>query len=330
MKENLSEETLSESESIVSAYTTTYDVSHFETSLLNKWIYAQNDYEDNPTNITNDYFIYMIDNYYQAYCARVTLGETEKAFWCFNRMGMSSTKLDDGRIIYIAGEHEDYYDPDFFIYNDVFVFENVICSQSESCSFWNSHKQCRENRCVFKEDYGYGETHPICRNCCFNCDFHKKCTAIYGYPREIFPPTDFHLTILINDDIWIIGNVSSNNYLNIYILNTTTMKMRTEITTSDEEMPMWFKLFSTCELRRENNTIILYQDPIKLSDYSKYRSVDDVFVLNEIWILDMSTFIWKNEMTTTKKQLQKSKINWTKICIYTGISFCILYFFIID
>lgn len=33
----------------------------------------------------------------------------------------SSTRLRNGREIYIAGEHEDWYDPDFYIYNDVIV-----------------------------------------------------------------------------------------------------------------------------------------------------------------------------------------------------------------
>src|SRR5258708_2223735 len=41
--------------------------------------------------------------------------------WCFDRFGQSSTNLPDGRTILIAGEHEDYYDPDFYIYNDVVV-----------------------------------------------------------------------------------------------------------------------------------------------------------------------------------------------------------------
>jgi hypothetical protein len=36
-------------------------------------------------------------------------------------MGQSRTQLADGRTIWIAGEHEDYYDPDFFIYNDVII-----------------------------------------------------------------------------------------------------------------------------------------------------------------------------------------------------------------
>ena len=45
------------------------------------------------------------------------------AVWCFERFGRSKTKLPDGRIIKIAGEHEDFYDPDFCIYNDVTVFQ---------------------------------------------------------------------------------------------------------------------------------------------------------------------------------------------------------------
>jgi hypothetical protein len=41
--------------------------------------------------------------------------------WCAQRFGQSMTRLPDGRIVQIGGEHEDGYDPDFCIYNDVFV-----------------------------------------------------------------------------------------------------------------------------------------------------------------------------------------------------------------
>jgi hypothetical protein len=41
--------------------------------------------------------------------------------WCFSRYGQSSTLLPDGRTVLIAGEHEDFYDADFYIYNDVVV-----------------------------------------------------------------------------------------------------------------------------------------------------------------------------------------------------------------
>jgi ankyrin repeat protein len=40
--------------------------------------------------------------------------------WCYERYGRSITPLDNGEFIEIAGEHEDSYDPDFCIYNDVF------------------------------------------------------------------------------------------------------------------------------------------------------------------------------------------------------------------
>jgi hypothetical protein len=43
--------------------------------------------------------------------------------WCADRFGQSITFLDDGRIVQIGGEHEDSYDPDFCIYNDVFMHE---------------------------------------------------------------------------------------------------------------------------------------------------------------------------------------------------------------
>src|SRR5439155_18625462 len=43
--------------------------------------------------------------------------------WCAQRFGQSITRLLDGRIVQVAGEHEDSYDLDFSIYNDVFVHE---------------------------------------------------------------------------------------------------------------------------------------------------------------------------------------------------------------
>ena len=41
--------------------------------------------------------------------------------WCARRFGQSLTLLPDGRAIQIGGEHEDFYDSDFCIYNDEFV-----------------------------------------------------------------------------------------------------------------------------------------------------------------------------------------------------------------
>lgn len=49
--------------------------------------------------------------------------EPWQAVWSYERYGRSTTLMPDGRIIEIGGEHEDFYDPDFCIYNDVTVFD---------------------------------------------------------------------------------------------------------------------------------------------------------------------------------------------------------------
>lgn len=86
-------------------------------------------------------------------------GLDDEAVWCFDRFGKSFTVLPDRRVIEIAGEHEDYYDPDFCIYNDVIVH------------------------------HGDGSF------------------DIYGYPRDVFPPTDFHSATLVGNVIYIVGNL---------------------------------------------------------------------------------------------------------------------------
>lgn len=43
--------------------------------------------------------------------------------WSFNRFGRTATPLPDGRLVLIAGEHEDHYDADFCIYADVTVLD---------------------------------------------------------------------------------------------------------------------------------------------------------------------------------------------------------------
>lgn len=44
--------------------------------------------------------------------------------WSNGRHGQSRTLLADGRTLLIAGEQEDHYDPDFFIYNDVIEIDS--------------------------------------------------------------------------------------------------------------------------------------------------------------------------------------------------------------
>jgi ankyrin repeat protein len=64
-----------------------------------------------------------INAYQAAQLFKGQVDATDSPIWCAQRFGQSITLLPDGRIIQIAGEHEDSYDPDFCIYNDVFVHE---------------------------------------------------------------------------------------------------------------------------------------------------------------------------------------------------------------
>ncbi|MEZ0324479.1 MAG: ankyrin repeat domain-containing protein [Fimbriimonas sp.] len=84
----------------------------------------------NPEDITQPFRVAMIRAGVNAYCARKRFDEGKlrsytprvDPVWCAQRFGQSYTRMPDGRVILIAGEHEDSYDPDFCIYNDVFVF----------------------------------------------------------------------------------------------------------------------------------------------------------------------------------------------------------------
>lgn len=87
-------------------------------------------FADHPAqDLTNPVWLWLIDKNISAYTANAhfkgpDLILTESpAGWCFNRFGRTVTDLPDGRRIIIGGEHEDHYDPDFFIYNDVVVVE---------------------------------------------------------------------------------------------------------------------------------------------------------------------------------------------------------------
>ncbi len=84
----------------------------------------------NPETMSNPFWEGMIRSGVNAYQAIVKV-EGERNYeanhppvWCAERFGQSLTFLKDGRIVQIAGEHEDHYDPDFCIYNDVSVHDS--------------------------------------------------------------------------------------------------------------------------------------------------------------------------------------------------------------
>lgn len=67
---------------------------------------------------------YMVRQRRTAWWARKRFGiEGGSPVWCFTRFGRSVTQLPFGALLYVGGEHEDWYDPDFCIYNDVVLEE---------------------------------------------------------------------------------------------------------------------------------------------------------------------------------------------------------------
>jgi hypothetical protein len=84
--------------------------------------------------------------------------------------------------VQVGGEHEDSYDADFCIYNDVFV-------------------------------------HDV-----------DGSIAIFGYPEEVFPPTDFHTATLVDRAIYVIGSLGyagKRRYgtTPVYRLDVETLRM---------------------------------------------------------------------------------------------------------
>lgn len=116
----------------------------------------------NPERMDNPVWDWLIRSGVTAYQANKRFNGpdpgTAGSGWCFDRFGQSVTMLPDGRELLIAGEHEDHYDADFNIYNDVVL------------------------------------RHP------------DGLIEIFGYPRSVFPPTDFHTATLAGNRIILIGS----------------------------------------------------------------------------------------------------------------------------
>jgi hypothetical protein len=175
--------------------------------------------------------------------------------WTFNRFGATYTQLPDGRIVCVGGEHEDFYDPDFCIYNDVVVL---------------------------RPD---GEI------------------EIYGYPREIFPPTDFHTATLVGNKLVIIGSVGYKgerffDKTPVYGLDLSSYRI-SEIQTSGS-MPGWISEH-TAEV--DCNEVITVRDGrLFEGDQSNQRYTRNI----EEYALDLRTACWE----------RISKRNWRQFSIW--------------
>lgn len=99
---------------------------------ITREIYEQEKYpkfgKTNPEKMDFEFWKYIIKTKDWAFRARASLGKIKDlckfpAVWSFARSGMTCTELLDGRKIYIGGEDGDFYEPDFYIYNEVIVID---------------------------------------------------------------------------------------------------------------------------------------------------------------------------------------------------------------
>jgi len=210
----------------------------------------------NPTRMNVPFWEFMVRNGQCAYWATAHFGAADEVrpgpVWCFDRFGMSQTALPDGRTICIAGEHEDHYDPDFCIYNDVIV----------------------------RHDDGRIE--------------------IFGYPADVFPPTDFHSATLINgDQILLIGSLGypadrRPDQTQLLLLDLNDYRMSTLETSG--ELPGWI---SRHEAQFDNDRTITIRGgkTIRMQDGEQILR-DNV----EEFALDLTTRSWKRNTDRRWKQ----------------------------
>ena len=211
----------------------------------------------NPDRLSNPYWQWVITHRLSAWQIENIIVDNSVAenkfdvppLWCFERMGQTVTQLIDGRTLYIGGEYEDYYDPDFCIYNDVTV------------------------------------THPDGR------------IEIYGYPRAVFPPTDFHTATLVGDYIYIIGSLGYVNerrysHTPVYRLNIHSLKVE-EIATRNS---MGWVHDHKATLK--DNRIIITGGKLLPDDASPL--LDNL----DTWALNLNTLIWK-KLTHRERDWQR-------------------------
>lgn len=151
----------------------------------------------NPEPLDNPFWRDMVRLGGSAYSAREHFNDTDSsgsAVWSYDRFGSSLTPMPDGRFVQVGGEHEDFYDPDFYIYNDVVI---------------------HDGQGGFK---------------------------ILGYPRNVFPPTDFHTATFVDGSIYLIGCLGYTEQRRIGrtpVFRIATDSWKIDSVSTLGEMPSW-------------------------------------------------------------------------------------------
>ncbi|WP_165246604.1 hypothetical protein [Paludisphaera soli] len=165
----------------------------------------------------------------------------DRPVWTFDRWGATRDRLPDGRVVCIGGEYEDYYDPDFCIYNDVVVLEP------------------------------------------------DGSVAIYGYPRDVFPPTDYHTSTVMGDRLVVIGGLGYQGERRpgatpVFILHLDDYRI--EPLETRGEPPGWIFEHSA---RVEGESIVVSGGEV----YLKEAGEEDSRRSFEEYALEVSTGTWR-------------------------------------
>lgn len=153
----------------------------------------------NPEQVDIPFWNEMIRTGASAYSAAEKHGKgsaqkVQHPVWCYDRYGQSTTRLPDGRWVQVGGEHEDSYDQDFHIYNDVVVHDG------------------------------------------------KGGVQVFVYPKDVFPPTDFHSATLLEGRIILIGSVGymgSRQIGETQVLSLDLNSFAISTVTTTGEKPGW-------------------------------------------------------------------------------------------
>ncbi len=221
-----------------------------ENLTINKQDYLDQKYRiygtSNPQKCDISFWYDMVRINGSAWAARSQFGDEDSfndmPVWCYDRFGKTITAIGNDEFIEIAGEYEDYYDPDFCIYNEVF------------------HQ---------KGDGNF---------------------TIYQYPKNVFPPTDFHTATLVGRNIYIIGNLGYEQDRHygitpVYRLDVKNFKI--EKLNTNGECPGWIYNHSTdlvgeSILRIQGGEIL---EGSEGNEIHRYNTLD--------FDLDLDTLKWK-------------------------------------
>ncbi len=131
---------------------------------------------------------------------------------------------------------------------------------------------------------------------------------IYGYPKEVFPPTDFHTATYVPslDAIVIISNLSApnveelvrQNITPVYLLKVGTWAIERKETTGHAPGIIWKHVATIMDdkIRVSGDRVEREGDETKRQVIKEGKLVSEVVEFNQVYTLDVETWVWTYEV----------------------------------